>query len=79
MQYACLKSGGAHFRIGCAEKAAGLGDPRNGMLVLQRNGDYDNVTALFVSRAVRDDLAEQVIPTMSALPIAIRTLFPDRI
>lgn len=87
MQYGYLKAHGAfawdaaagRYRVDWAKMEAGIESLLHDMLMLQATGDYAGTKAFFAKWAVLDDPAKQVIASMSAIPVDIQPVYPDRI
>lgn len=87
MQYGYLKDKGAfawdavagRYRVDDARMAAGVRDLVRDLVVLQGDGDYDGMTAFFDRHARLDAHAEAVIASMSAIPVDIQPIYPERL
>lgn len=87
MQYGYLKDKGAfawdaaagRYRVDDARMAAGVRDLVRDLVVLQGDGDYDGMKAFFDRHARLDAHAETVIASMSAIPVDIQPIYPERL
>lgn len=87
MQYGYLKDKGAftwdaaagRYRVDDARMAAGVRDLVRDLVVLQGDGDYDGMKAFFDRHARLDAHAEMVIASMSAIPVDIQPIYPERL
>lgn len=87
MQYGYLKDKGAfawdaaagRYRVDDARMAAGVRDLVRDLVVLQGDGDYDGMTAFFDRHARLDAQAQAVIASMSAIPVDIQPIYPERL
>ncbi|MCM8730500.1 hypothetical protein ACFO8O_05895 [Hephaestia sp. GCM10023244] len=87
MQYGYLKAKGAfawdagakRYRIDAAKMEAGIRDLVHDIVLLQGNGDYAGVKAFMARHAVLDDNAKAVIASMTAIPVDIQPIYPDRV
>lgn len=87
MQYGYLKDKGAfawdaaagRYRVDDARMAAGVRDLVHDLVVLQGDGDYDGMKAFFDRHARLDAHAETVIASMSAIPVDIQPIYPERL
>ena len=59
--------------------AAGVRDLVHDLVVLQGNGDYAGMNAFFDTHARLDDHARAVIATMTAIPVDIQPIYPQRV
>lgn len=87
MQYGYLKDRGAftwdaaagRYRVDDARMASGVRDLVRDLVVLQGDGDYAGMTAFFDRHARLDAHAEAVIASMSAIPVDIQPIYPERL
>ncbi len=87
MQYGYLLSKGAftwdaaagRYRVDDDAMAAGVRDLVHDLVVLQGNGDYAGMNAFFAAHARLDDHARAVIATMTAIPVDIQPIYPQRV
>lgn len=87
MQYGYLKDKGAfawdaaagRYRVDDARMAAGVRDLVRDLVVLQGDGDYAGMTAFFDRHARLDAQAQAVIASMSAIPVDIQPIYPERL
>jgi hypothetical protein len=87
MQYRYLRDKGAivwdprlkRFRVDEAKIDGAIRDLVGDIVRLQGNGDYAGTKAFLGKWGVLDPEAEQVIATMSHIPVDIRPIYPDRI
>ncbi len=87
MQYRYLREKGAlvwdpqakRFRIDETKIDAAISDLVGDIVRLQGDGDYEGVKAFLAKYAVLDNEAEQVIGTMTHIPVDIRPVYPERI
>ena len=87
MQYRYLRDKGAivwdpnakRFRIDQAKIDGAIRDLVGDIVRLQGNGDYAGTKAFLDKWGVLDTEAEQVIGTMTHIPVDIRPIYPDKI
>ncbi len=87
MQYRFLREKGGivwdaqakRFRIDEAKIDAAIRDLVGAIVRLQGNGDYAGTKSFLDKYAVLDPEAQQVIGTMTKIPVDIRPIYPDRI
>jgi len=87
MQYGYLKDKGAfawdaaagRYRVDDTRMAAGVRDLVRDLVVLQGDGDYAGMKAFFDRHARLDAHAETVIASMSAIPVDIQPIYPERL
>lgn len=87
MQYGYLKAKGAfswdagsrRYRIDMPRMETAIRDLVRDIVVLQGDGDYAGVKAFMARNAALDDNARAVIASMTAIPVDIAPVYPDRI
>lgn len=87
MQYGYLQDAGAfrwdaaagRYRVDNAAMEAGVTALVRDLVVLQGDGDYEGMKAFFDRHARLDANAEAVIATMTAIPVDIQPIYPERI
>lgn len=86
-QYSYLKERGAfawdprakRFRVDDARMEAGLRELLGDVIRIQGNGDYEGAKAFLTRYAHLDAEAEAVLSSMSAIPVDIQPIYPDRV
>jgi hypothetical protein len=72
-------AGAKRFRVNDAAMETGVRDLVAAMVKLQGDGNYDGVKAFYARYAVLDAEAKAVIDSMSAIPVDIQPIYPEKI
>ncbi len=84
-QYDFFKDAGAfavedgQYRLDFAKLEQSISDLTGAVVVLQGNGDYDAAKAFLDEHAVLDDAAQNVIASLTHLPVDIQPVYEDEI